>query len=67
MGPLDLFAHADSPYAFYGYLPTLFDGRSRFERDDMDWLAHSFLAATHAQCGPFLARWDRNGIVRVHS
>jgi hypothetical protein len=46
MDPLDLFAHANSPYAFYGHLPTLFDGPSRAERDDLDWLAHSFLAAT---------------------
>ena len=46
MDPLSLFAGVDSPYAFFGHLPTLFDGPSRPKRDDMDWLAHSFLAAT---------------------
>ncbi len=46
MDPLALFADVDSPYAFYGYLPTLFDGPSRPRRDDMEWLAHSFLATT---------------------
>jgi hypothetical protein len=47
MDPLSLFSDVDSPYAFFGHLPTLFDGPSRQKRDDMDWLAHSFLATTH--------------------
>jgi hypothetical protein len=46
MDPLALFAGADSPYAFYGHRPTLFDGPSRRRRDDLAWLAHSFLATT---------------------
>ena len=46
MDPLALFADADSPYAFFGHCPTLYDGPSRPRRDDMDWVAHSFLAAT---------------------
>ena len=46
MDPFSLFADADSPYCFYGHLPTLFDGPARPQRDDMDWLAHSFLALT---------------------
>lgn len=37
---------ADSPYAFYGLAPTLFDAPSRDHRDDLDWLAHAFLAHT---------------------
>ncbi|MDN5853058.1 MAG: hypothetical protein L0K86_09470 [Actinomycetia bacterium] len=36
----------DSPYAFYGLAPTLFDAPSRDNRDDLDWLAHAFLAHT---------------------
>jgi hypothetical protein len=49
MDPFALFAEADSPYAFYGHLPTFFDGPSRRSRDDMDWLAHAFLAASPLQ------------------
>lgn len=36
----------DSPYAFYGLAPTLFDAPARDHRDDLDWLAHAFLAHT---------------------
>ena len=36
----------DSPYAFYGLAPTLFDAPSRDHRRDLDWLAHTFLAHT---------------------
>ena len=46
MDPFSLFADAASPYCFFGHLPTLFDGPSRPGRDDLDWLAHSFLATT---------------------
>ncbi len=46
MDPYLLFPDIDSPYAFYGHQPTLFDGPGRTHRDDTDWLAHSFLAAT---------------------
>jgi hypothetical protein len=46
MDPLALFSDIDSPYAFFGARPTLFDGPSRSKRDDMDWVAHSFLATT---------------------
>src|SRR6185437_15699983 len=45
MDPLSLFADLDTPFAFFGHLPTLFDGPARPMRPDMDWLAHSFLAA----------------------
>jgi hypothetical protein len=46
MDPFVLFPDADSPYCFYGHAPTLFDGPGRDHRQDMTWLAHSFLAAT---------------------
>jgi hypothetical protein len=46
MDPFSLFADADSPYCFYGHLPTLFDAPGRGHRNDMAWLAHSFLAAS---------------------
>lgn len=49
--PYALFADIDSPYAFYGYQPTLFDGPWRSRREDMDWVAHSFLAATPLEVG----------------
>jgi hypothetical protein len=31
------------PYAFFGVGPTLFDAPSRPSREDMTWVAHSFL------------------------
>lgn len=49
MDPFAPFAEVDSPYAFYGHLPTLFDAPSRSRRQDMDWLAHAFLATTPLQ------------------
>jgi hypothetical protein len=44
--PFALFGDAPSPYCWYGLNPTLFDGPSRSVRDDLEWEAHSFLAAT---------------------
>jgi hypothetical protein len=49
MDPYFLFPDVDSPYAFYGHAPTLFDGPGRTHRNDTDWLAHTFLAATPIQ------------------
>jgi hypothetical protein len=46
MDPFSLFAEIESPYCFYGHLPTLFDGPSRASREDMSWIAHSFLAVS---------------------
>jgi hypothetical protein len=31
------------PFGFFGIKPILFDAPSRPTRDDLDWLAHSFL------------------------
>ena len=44
--PFDLDKHAPSPYCWYGITPTLFDAPSRNKRVDLDWIAHSFLAAS---------------------
>jgi len=44
--PFDLDKHAPSPYCWYGITPTLFDAPSRDRRVDLDWVAHSFLAAS---------------------
>jgi hypothetical protein len=49
--PYFLFPDIDSPYCFYGYKPTLFDAPGRTHRDDIDWIAHSFLAATPTEYG----------------
>jgi hypothetical protein len=49
MDPFDVFdldKHAPSPYCWYGINPTLFDAPSRGKRVDLDWVAHSFLAAS---------------------
>jgi hypothetical protein len=44
--PFDLYKHAPFPYCWYGINPTLFDAPSRDTRAELDWLAHSFLAAS---------------------
>ena len=44
--PFGLYESAPSPYCWYGILPTLFDAPSRDERVHLDWVAHSFLAAS---------------------
>lgn len=51
MDPNFLFPDADVPYCYYGYKPTLFDCPGRVHRDDMDWVAHSFLAASPIEAG----------------
>ena len=62
----------DAPYAFYGLAPTLFDAPGRDHRDDLDWLAHAFLAHTplgSASVEPMLGfSWGfnfRNGDVQI--
>jgi len=44
--PFKLYERAPTPYCWYGILPTLFDAPSRDERVHLDWVAHSFLAAS---------------------
>jgi hypothetical protein len=44
--PFELYEQAPSPYCWYGITPTLFDAPSRAERVELDWVAHSFLAAS---------------------
>ena len=44
--PFGLYERAPLPYCWYGITPTLFDAPSRDERVPLDWVAHSFLAAS---------------------
>jgi hypothetical protein len=44
--PLAVFGDAPSPYCWYGQRPILFDAPSRMTRQPLEWVAHSFLAAT---------------------
>ncbi len=49
MDPFDPFGldkRAPSPYCWYGITPTLFDAPSRGIRRKLNWVAHSFLAAS---------------------
>jgi hypothetical protein len=49
MDPFDPFGlekKAPRPYCWFGITPTLFDAPSRGSRRPLDWLAHSFLAAS---------------------
>ena len=44
--PFGLYERAPLPYCWYGITPTLFDAPLRKERVYLDWVAHSFLAAS---------------------
>ena len=44
--PFQLYERAPTPYCWYGITPTLFDAPSRDDRTNLDWIAHSFLAAS---------------------
>jgi hypothetical protein len=44
--PLTLFCDVNTPYAFFGVKPLLFDAPFRASRADLDWEARSFLCAT---------------------
>jgi hypothetical protein len=46
LDPFALFGDAPSPYCWYGQRPILFDAPSRPSHQPLDWVAHSFLAAT---------------------
>ena len=46
LDPFGLFGDAPSPYCWYGQRPILFDAPSRPVRQPLEWVAHSFLAAT---------------------
>jgi hypothetical protein len=43
--PLALFRDVDTPFAFFGIRPTLFDAPFRPTLADLDWTAHSYLCA----------------------
>jgi hypothetical protein len=43
MDPFEPLGPVSHPFAFFGFLPTLFDAPSRDTISDMDWTAHSFL------------------------
>jgi hypothetical protein len=43
MDPFEPLGPVSHPFAFFGFLPTLFDAPSRDPLTDMDWTAHSFL------------------------
>jgi hypothetical protein len=58
MDPFEPLGAASHPFAFFGFLPTLFDAPSRDPISDMAWTAHSFLCRlgerthrTHALLG----------------
>lgn len=45
MDPLALFRNVDTPFAFFGIAPVLFDAPFRPSRYDLVWQAQAFLAA----------------------
>ncbi len=46
MDPIAIYRDVSTPFAWFGFLPELFDAPSRDERHDMDWEAHSFLCVS---------------------
>ena len=46
LDPLAMFRDVNTPYAFFGVKPLLFDAPFRDSRADLDWEARSFLCAT---------------------
>jgi len=46
MDPIAIYRDVSTPFAWFGFLPELFDAPSRGERYDMDWEAHSFLCVS---------------------
>lgn len=43
MDPIAIYTEVDTPFAWYGTRPELFDAPSRDSRQDMTWECHSFL------------------------
>jgi hypothetical protein len=43
MDPYEPLGRLSHPFCFFGFAPVLFDAPSRASRDDMDWVANSFL------------------------
>lgn len=46
MDPFSLYADIPTPFAWFGFTPTLFDAPARREKSPLQWLAHSFLCFT---------------------
>ncbi|MBB5780776.1 hypothetical protein [Nonomuraea jabiensis] len=71
--PLGFYGDLNVPYGFFGIRPTLFDGPSRDTRDDLVWVAHSFLCyspdlATRTVCAVTGFSWGftiRSGQVKI--
>jgi hypothetical protein len=43
MDPIAIYTEVDTPFAWYGTRPELFDAPSRASRQDMTWECHSYL------------------------
>jgi hypothetical protein len=41
--PFEPLGEVSHPFCFFGFSPTLFDAPHRDQREDTDWIAHSFL------------------------
>jgi hypothetical protein len=46
MDPIAIYSEVETPFAWYGMRPELFDAPSRFTRSDMDWECHSYLCVS---------------------
>jgi hypothetical protein len=46
MDPIAIYKEVDTPFAWYGTRPELFDAPSRDSRQDMTWQCHSYLCVS---------------------
>jgi hypothetical protein len=46
MDPIAIYSDVETPFAWYGIRPELFDAPSRDSRDDMTWDCHSYLCVS---------------------
>jgi hypothetical protein len=76
LDPLALLRGVDTPYAFFGIKPVLFDAPFRPSLADLDWQAHTFLCfspdavMTKTVCAATGFRWGfrlEDGVFTFHS
>jgi hypothetical protein len=56
LDPFEPLGRSSHPFCFFGFTPVLFDAPARRSRDDMDWIAESFLCFVPMESGEHEAR-----------
>jgi len=50
---LEMLSEVTHPFGYFGYAPVMFDAPHREPEEDLDWVAHSFLAGVAGIYGEF--------------